>query len=54
MAAMSPVMRWAFLTLMEDFKSPFMCLDNCKKEDSPDQISSKIVKASSTALEVRA
>ena len=30
-----------------------MCLDSYKKDDSPAQTSSKITKASSTALEVK-
>jgi hypothetical protein len=36
---------------MEFFNIPFMCLDNYKKVAAPPQISSKMTKASSTALE---
>ena len=40
----------ALLDLMADFKIPLQCLVNYKKVASPDQISSKITKASSIAL----
>jgi len=51
MADINPVIKWVFLILMVYFINPFMCLDNYKKLASPDQISSKMTKASSTALE---